>query len=47
MQIDMKYRPIIFVGAVSMTPALKDWHAMASVVLLKDEETKNVEQSLE
>jgi hypothetical protein len=33
--------------AVSVTPALKDGHAIASVVLLKGEELKNVEQSLE
>jgi len=33
--------------AVSVTPALKDGHAIASVVLLKGEELKSVEQSLE
>jgi hypothetical protein len=33
--------------AVSVTPSLKDGHAIASVVLLKGEELKSVEQSLE
>jgi hypothetical protein len=33
--------------AVSVTPALKDGHAIASVVLLKGEELKSIEQSLE
>ena len=33
--------------AVSVTPGLKDGHAIASVVLLKGEEMKSVEQSLE
>jgi hypothetical protein len=33
--------------AVSVTPSLKDGHAIASVVLLKGEELKTVEQSLE
>jgi hypothetical protein len=33
--------------SVSVTPALKDGHAIASVVLLKGEELKSVEQSLE
>ena len=33
--------------AISVTPELKDGHAMASVVLLKGEELKSVEQSLE
>jgi hypothetical protein len=33
--------------AVSVTPALKDGHAIASVVLLKGEELKTIEQSLE
>jgi hypothetical protein len=32
---------------VSVTPSLKDGHAIASVVLLKGEEPKSVEQSLE
>jgi hypothetical protein len=33
--------------AVSVTPSLRDGHAIASVVLLKGEELKSVEQSLE
>jgi hypothetical protein len=33
--------------AVSVTPGLKDGHAIASVVLLNGEEMKSVEQSLE
>ena len=33
--------------AVSVTPGLKDGHAIASVVLFKGEEMKSVEQSLE
>jgi hypothetical protein len=35
------------VAGVSVTPGLKDGHAIASVVLLKGEEMKSVEQSLE
>lgn len=45
--IDKAIRDSSGFRAVSVTPAIKDGHATASVVLIKGEELKSVEQSLE
>jgi hypothetical protein len=45
--IDKAIRGSSSFRAVSVTPAMKDGHAIASVVLIKGEELKSVEQSLE
>ena len=45
--IDKAIRGSSSFRVVSVTPAMKDGHAIASVVLIKGEELKSVEQSLE
>src|SRR5262249_697215 len=45
--IDKAVRGSLGFRAVSVTPSLKEGHSIASVVLLKGEELKSVEQSLE